>query len=177
MIINNPEFSHIIKLDEIGAGASQHKIAANATEREALIERFDLAALDQLEASLSLVRSGTSVRVSGSMAASVVQNCIAGGGDVAATLDEPIEINFTLEPESDTNVEIELAEKDCDTLFFDGKIIDIGELVAQSLGLALNPYPRSATAAEKLKAAGVKAEDEVTPLGALSGLKDLLAKK
>jgi hypothetical protein len=49
--------------------------------------------------------------------------------------------------------------------------------VAQSLGLALNPYPRSPEAEKMLKAAGVKSEEDVAPTGALAGLKDLLAKK
>jgi hypothetical protein len=49
--------------------------------------------------------------------------------------------------------------------------------VAQSLGLALDPYPRSPDAGEILKAAGVKSEEDIVPVGALSSLKDLLAKK
>ena len=49
--------------------------------------------------------------------------------------------------------------------------------IAQSLGLALSPYPRSPEAEKMLKAAGVKSEEDVVPTGALAGLKDLLAKK
>ena len=62
-------------------------------------------------------------------------------------------------------------------MFNDGQTIDLGEAVAQSLGLSLNPYPRSPEAEKMLKAAGVKSEEDVVPTGALAGLKDLLAKK
>jgi uncharacterized metal-binding protein YceD (DUF177 family) len=92
-------------------------------------------------------------------------------------LDEPIHIQFIAEPTSNGEVELELAPEDCDTMFHDGQTIDLGEAVAQSLGLALNPYPRSPEAEKILKAAGVKSEEDVAPVGALAGLKDLLAKK
>jgi uncharacterized metal-binding protein YceD (DUF177 family) len=92
-------------------------------------------------------------------------------------MDEAIHIRFIPEPVVSGEVELELEADDCDTMFHDGQTIDLGEAVAQSLGLALNPYPRSPEAEKMLKAAGVKSEDEVVPTGALAGLKDLLAKK
>ena len=92
-------------------------------------------------------------------------------------MDEAIHIQFIAEPTSNGEVELELAPEDCDTMFHDGQTIDLGEAVAQSLVLALNPYPRSPEAENILKAAGVKSEEDVAPVGALAGLKDLLAKK
>jgi uncharacterized metal-binding protein YceD (DUF177 family) len=63
-------------------------------------------------------------------------------------------------------------------MFHDGQTIDLGEAVAQSLGLALNPYPRSLEAERALKAAGVKGEEDAQPVaGAFASLKDLLAGK
>ena len=117
------------------------------------------------------------VIAAGRFTASLAQFCIATHDPVPAKLDEPIHIQFMAEPTSNGEVELELAPEDCDTMFHDGQTIDLGEAVAQSLGLALNPYPRSPEAEKMLKAAGVKSEDEVVPTGALAGLKDLLAKK
>ena len=53
---------------------------------------------------------------------------------------------------------------------------DLGEAVAQSFALLLDPFPRSPNADAVLKAAGVKEEGEVGPFGALAALKDKLGK-
>ena len=174
MVIAN-EFSHIIKLDTIGAGASSIRLSADAPNREALAARFDLAALESLDAELSVSRDSKGILAEGRIHAALSQYCIATGDPVPTVLDEPVKIRFV--PEPIDRVEIELEADDCDSMFYEGQSIDLGEAVAQSLGLALDPYPRSPHAAEQLKAAGVKAEDEIAPTGALAGLKDLLAKK
>jgi uncharacterized metal-binding protein YceD (DUF177 family) len=113
----------------------------------------------------------------GRFTADLAQFCIASHDPVPARLGEPVHIRFVPEPIVNGEVELELAPEDCDTMFHDGQTIDLGEAVAQSLGLSLNPYPRSPEAEKMLKAAGVKSEEDVVPTGALAGLKDLLAKK
>ena len=176
-MVSANEFSHIIKLDAIGAGASSIRLSADARTREALAVRFDLAALESLDAELSVSRDPKGVLAEGRIHAALSQYCIATGDPVPTVLDEPVKIRFVPEPVERLETEIELEADDCDSMFYDGQSIDLGEAVAQSLGLALDPYPRSPDAAEELKAAGVKAEDEIAPTGALAGLKDLLAKK
>ena len=52
--------------------------------------------------------------------------------------------------------------------------IDIGEAAAETLALALDPYPRAPDAGEALKAAGVKGEEEAGPFAALAALKGKL---
>lgn len=178
MHASNNEFSFIIKLDAIGAGAVHHKIIANITERSALCLRFDLLALDTLEADLALIRTGTLVRATGTIRGDTVQACIASGDRVVTAINEAIDIRFVLESAMIAESEIELGEDDCDTLVYDGKSIDIGEAVAQSLGLALNPYPRSTDAAQILREAGVKSEAEAlaesSPFAALAKLQEKL---
>lgn len=175
--MNAVEFSHIIKLDEIGAGASKISLSADLSAREGLIARFDLAALDSLDADLTVSRDAKGVLAEGRIRASLSQYCVATGDRVPAVLDEPMLIRFIPEPVVRANTEIELAADDCDTMFYDGQGINLGEAVSQTLGLGLDPYPRSPDAQKHLRAIGVKAEDEVEPRGALAGLKDLLAKK
>ncbi len=171
------EFSHFVKLDEIGAGPSKVKLSADSEARNGLVARFNLAALDSLDAELAVSRGAKGVLAEGRISATLSQYCIATGDPVPAVLDEPVAIRFIPEPIVGADAEIELNADDCDTMFFDGQGVDLGEAVAQTLGLALDPYPRSPDAQKALKAAGVKAEDEVEPLGALAGLKDLLAKR
>ena len=171
------EFSYIVKLDEIGAGASNVRLSADLAARDGLLVRFDLVALDSLDADLAVSRDAQGVLAKGRICAALSQYCVATGDPVSAMIDEPMIIRFVPEPVVGANAEIELEADDCDTMFYDGQGVDLGEAVAQSLGLALDPYPRSPNAHERLKAAGVKAEDEVVPFGALAGLKDMLAKK
>ncbi len=171
------EFSHIVKLDEIGVGILKRHLSADATERAALAERFGLESLDSLEADLAVSRGPKGILADGRINAVLSQYCVATGDPVPALLDEPMIVRFVTEPAVAPGAEIELEPEDGDTMFHDGQGVDLGEAVAQSLGLALDPYPRSADAQERLKAAGVKSEEEVAPLGALAGLKDLLTKK
>jgi uncharacterized metal-binding protein YceD (DUF177 family) len=173
-MVNSNEFSHVVKLSEVGNHSRNIHLSADEAARSGLIARFDLAALDSLEADISL-HEASGVIASGHFTASLAQYCIASNDPVPASLDEPIHIRFIAEP-TDSG-EFELEADDCETMFHDGQTIDLGEAIAQSLGLALNPYPRSPEAEKILKAAGVKSEEEAAPLGALASLKDLLAKK
>lgn len=176
-MVNVNEFSHVIKLNDIGAGAANVRLSADADERAGLAARFDLAGLESLEANIAVSRDAKGILAKGRFQAELAQCCVATGDPVSATLDEPVTILFVSEPAVGTDAEIELEADDCDTMFHDGLGVDLGEAVAQSLGLALDPYPRSPKAEIALKVAGVKGEDELTSFGALAGLKDMLAKK
>ena len=175
-MVSTNEFSHVVKLDEIGGGQSNVHLAADDTVREKLAARFDLASLDQLEADLAVSRDAKGVLATGRIRARLSQYCVATGDPVAARIDEPMVIRFIPEPLVGADAEIELEANDCDTMFYEGQGVDLGEAVAQSLGLALDPYPRSPDAQARLMAAGVKGEDEVSTPGALAGLRDLLSK-
>jgi uncharacterized metal-binding protein YceD (DUF177 family) len=174
-MVSGNEFSHVVKLSEVGNHSRNIHLVADEAARSGLMARFDLASLDSLEADISLHNEAAGVVASGRFAARLAQYCIASNDPVPAVLDEPIHIRFV--PEPTDSGEFELEADDCETMFHDGQTIDLGEAVAQSLGLALNPYPRSPEAEKILKAAGVKSEEEAAPLGALASLKDLLAKK
>ena len=71
--------------------------------------------------------------------------------------------------------EIELDADDCDTIGYDGAAVDLGEAAAETLYLALDPFPRAPDADAKLKAAGVIGEGEAGPFAALKGLRDRLS--
>jgi uncharacterized metal-binding protein YceD (DUF177 family) len=183
-----PEFSRPISMAEIGVGAVERTIEANEGERAALATRFDLLSLDRLSATLNLHREGETFMVHGRFSGAVTQACIASGDPVPAQIDEAMDVRFITDPEVAPNSELEVAIDECDTMFHDGRVIDLGEAVAQSLALALDPFPRSAKADALLKAAGVKAEeeaeaqallakDETNPFAALAGLRDKMGKE
>lgn len=172
-----PEFSRPQRLDQIGAGNADVTIAAMAAECAALAARFDLAAIRALSAEIVLRREATGIIASGRVRASVEQFCVATGDPVPAKIDEAFAIRFVPEP-TDTADEVELSEDEVDTVFYSGGAIDLGEAAAETMALALDPFPRSPAATEALRSAGVLDEAGVQEkrTGGLAGLKDLLSK-
>ena len=168
-----PEFSRPQRIDTIGAAPRTVAIEADAEERAALVRRFGLVEIGRLAAEAKLIREGAEIRVSGRMTGSVVQSCVASGEPVEAVVDEPFALVFRPLPSGgrpDEEVELEAAE--LDVSFYEGGSIDLGEAVAETLALTLDPFPRSPGAIETLKAAGVKSEEEAGPFGALAALRD-----
>jgi uncharacterized metal-binding protein YceD (DUF177 family) len=171
--VTAPEFSRERRLDQIGAGATSVTIAAEPDERAALAARFDLLAIDRLEATCTLRRDATGIRVSGHLSAAVVQRCVVTDAPVHAAVDEAFDLRLLPEP-ADAAEEVELSADECDTVFYTGAALDLGEAVAETLALALDPYPRSPEAAAVLREAGVISEEEAGPFGALKDLRDRL---
>jgi uncharacterized metal-binding protein YceD (DUF177 family) len=165
------DFGQKLPIDRIGEGDRIDLLAGEA-ERSAIAERLGLVSLERLEAHATLRRDGDTIRVEGRLRAAVEQSCVATGEPVAEIVDEPFEILFVPEPrDGRPDEEIELAEQDCDVVFYDGAAIDLGSAVADTLALNINPYPRSAGADAALKAAGVLTEEQASPFAALAKLK------
>ena len=57
-------------------------------------------------------------------------------------LDDVVEVNFS-DGVRVADEEIELTDDQLDELPLEGDTLDLGELVAQSLALALDPWPRA----------------------------------
>ncbi len=169
-----PEFSRPYRLDELGGGARAVTIEADEAERAALAVRFGLIQIDALAVTAELVRDGDAVVATGNLRASVVQACVASGDPVPARIAEASALRFLPEAEVDAAEEIELHENDLDVIPYEGSAIDIGEAAAQTLALALDPFPRAPDAEEKLRAAGVIGEEDAGPFAALKALRDKL---
>jgi uncharacterized metal-binding protein YceD (DUF177 family) len=170
-----PEFSRPHRLDRIGTGESGVTIEADAAERAALARRFDLHAIDLLASDYTLRRDAAGIVATGSIRAQVTQKCVVTGDPVPARVDQHFTIRFLPEGDAgDGGDEIELDADDCDTVFYAGGAIDLGEAAAETLALALPAFPRSEAADDAGRAAGVVPEDEFRPIGSFAGLKDLL---
>jgi len=139
-----PEFSRIVRLSDVGTAARPERLEARPAERTALVERFGLASLDRLEADLTVRREAAGVRVQGRVRAEAAQVCVVSGEPVPTTIDEPVDLLFSSHaPASRPDEEVELSEGDLDIMPLEGESIDVGEAIAQSFGLALDPYPRA----------------------------------
>src|SRR3984885_3586694 len=142
---NQPELSRPLAVDKISAGGAEETIVADKDEQKLLADRFGLIELPKLEAKLTVkpVRGGRMFEVEGSMQADVVQRCVATLEPLPAHIEQDIKLLYAapdlLELGSGhANIDMEAEETEPIT----GGIIDLGELVAQHLGIALDPYPR-----------------------------------
>jgi hypothetical protein len=131
-----PEFSHTLSIDKIPAAGMEITLEARESERQKLAERFGLIAIDSLCATLTvhLARNDKSITVTGPLKADVVQACVVTLEPLPAKLEKIIETQF---------VPLDMLEYDNENMEpLDGMVIDLGELAAQHLATALDPYPR-----------------------------------
>lgn len=168
------EFSRPVRIDALSDAPHTIALAAELAECAALATRFGLIAIDTLTAEVIVRREGERVFAEGRVVARVVQPCVATGDPVPATIDEPFALRFVPAIDAGVPEEMELDADDLDTIDYAGGAIDLGEAVAETLALALDPFPRSADAAAVLRAAGVLSEEEAvvetSPFGKLKGL-------
>ena len=165
------DFEQRLPLDRIRDG-DRIDLSADAEECAAIADRLDLLSLDRLEAHAVLSRSGQEIRARGRLKASLEQACVATGEPVPERIDEPFDLLFSPAPGgTEPEEEVELDSGDLDTIFHDGMAIDLGRQIADTLALAIDPYPRSADADTALKEAGVMSEEEAGPFAALAALK------
>ena len=130
-----------------------------------------LAAHCALDRSGALDHAGASIRARGRIKASLTQACVASGEPLAAYLDEAFELHFQPEPTRTPDDEIELSGDELDVIFHDGQAIELGEAIADTLAVSLDPYPRGPNAEVALSQAGVLSEEQAGPFAALAALK------
>lgn len=153
-----PEWQHLIDVREIGKVPVRLSIEAGAAERGALSQRVGVSSIDSLKADLILEREkgGMTLHVTGRLMADVTQKCVITSEPVHSRIEEDFEGWFA-DPEqavSFTKVKREkemekgpadfpiLEEHEDPEPIVDGQI-DVGELTAQYLSLAIDPYPQA----------------------------------
>ena len=166
--MSQPELSRPIDLRQILA----RPVAIEATEeeRKALARRFALVRIDRLEADVALDVDGETINAKGRLRAAIVQSCAVSGEDLAVKIDEPLVLRFVPEPDV-MEGEIELKESELDEIPYAGTSFDLGEAVAQSLALAIDPYAVGPNAERVRKEKGLLDEAAAGPFAALAALK------
>lgn len=133
------EFTHMI--DRRHLKAAPEELLASEAERIALAARFGLVTIRRLGAKLALVADGEAVDASGTMEADFVQSCAISGDDLPVRLHEPVTFRFVPAGAAPSpEAEIELDDAILDEIEYSGTSFDLGEAVAQSLALAIDPY-------------------------------------
>jgi len=139
-----PEFSRLVEVSRVPPGGMDEVIEADADERARLAERLGVARLHALTAHFNLMpwRQG-GVRVTGRIEAEVEQVCVVSLEPFVQRLSEEVERFFAGEAapgRSGAVHHLDSLEADEPDLVTDGEI-DVGELVAETLVLAVEPYP------------------------------------
>ena len=175
----------IVWRDRLGDEAA-FVIDADAAERAALARRFGIEALKELTATLTVTswrKSG--VKLEGRFHAVVRQRCVVTFEPIETVFDEAFERCY-LPPQKlghkaggkpangVREVVIDPEKDEPDVL--EGARIDAGEVVAEALALAIDPYPRKKGAVFSGYEPGETGKDEaaadVSPFSALAKLKN-----
>lgn len=145
------ELSRPLAVERISLGGVREKIVASPEEKKALAERFGLIDLARLEATIDVDHAeGKMFAVTGKFFADVVQECVVSLEPVPAHIAESIDVLFApphlLKDDGEGGGLSDLGDVDPPEPIENG-VIDLGELVAQHLAMALDPYPRKEGAA------------------------------
>jgi uncharacterized metal-binding protein YceD (DUF177 family) len=176
-----PEFSFVVHPSVIAPGGDRavYELEANGAQREALAHRFGFLDIEFFRATISLrrVRGGDGLRLQGHILARVVQSCVVTLEPVISDVDKQFELLLL----DDAAYDGETVDPEADVDLYSGDSVDIAEIAAEELALALDPYPRSPEAAAgTLGPGGIPPESEeqgdgkgtgYRPFEALAGLK------
>ncbi len=148
------------------------RIVADATERAALARRFGLVGIERLIADVTLTPDGAAVLAAGTLDAAVTQSCAISGEDLAVIIAERIALRFvpaSAPPHPDEEIELDAGA--LDEIEMDGSQFDLGEAVAQSLALAIDPFAIGPMAEEARRQAGIVDQAASGPFAELAKLK------
>lgn len=166
-------FKRAIAVAKIGDAGLQHTVTARAEEFDAIARYLELAGLKSLKGEFALQRwRGKGVRLTGDLAADVVQTCVVTLEPVDAHVEANFERRFLpaeklrVEVDDETDVFVDPTAEDPPEPL--GHDIDLGEILIEELALNLDPYPRKPGVAFHDEA---QAEKRENPFGVLAKLK------
>lgn len=181
------EIERMVDLDRMGTGSAALDITASEGERAALARRFGFLGLPAFSARVTVDRRlGGQVIVEGRLRGTIVQACILTLEPVKQELDETFRIVFKQdlaeERDPESGEAVLSAQADAPEPL-SGNMLDVGEIVAEQLSLAADPYPRRPGAkledvlpkprkGAKGGGGGGKAEQRRHPFAGLAALRD-----
>jgi uncharacterized metal-binding protein YceD (DUF177 family) len=140
------EIERVVDVDRMGPNGTALEIVASDSERAALTKRFGFLGLPVFSARVTVDRRpGGHVVVEGRLRGKIVQACILTLDPVSQDLDEAFRIVFKqgLAEEKDPESGEALVSAQVDAPEpLPGNMLDVGEIVAEQLSLAADPYPR-----------------------------------
>ena len=152
------------------------ELVADSHERAALAKRFDIVSIGSLVASAHIAQDADGINITGRITAALVQNCAISGEDFPTRVNADYRLRFV--PEADyaallegAGDEIELSEGDLDTVPYSGSTLELGEAIAQTLALEIDPYAEGPKADVARAEYGLSTTEDSGPFAALKALK------
>lgn len=167
-----PEFTRVLDIRHLPPG--EQVFAADAEECRRLAGRFAITAIDRFIARVTLTLEGSVVTARGRIEAALIQPCAISGEDFAVAVDEPLALRFVPANGPATHApdeEIELSAADCDEIDYTGLTFDLGEALAQTLALAIDPFAEGPEADRARIEHNLSGDGTSGPFAALSALK------
>ena len=159
------EYSVVVDIRQLSDAPT--KISATAQERAALAKRFDIIDIEELSATIGYRHDDVAVIATCRLSADIVQQCVVSLEPFSTKIThdfsivfQPVETVSDL-PEQDAESgddSFEIDSDDCDVMTYADGRFDIGEAVAQTLALELDPFPRGPNAEDVAKAHGLVTE-------------------
>lgn len=166
------ELERIVKLDRLPR--EPLTVTADETEAAALARRFAIEAVHSLEAAVTFAPEGRIVVAKGRLTAVIEQPCAISGEPFRNRIEEALQLRFvpaSEQPEIDPEEEIELDSAEPDDIYYEGQSFDLGEAIAQSFGLAIDPYAEGPDAGTTRAKAGLLDAAPSGPFAALAALR------
>lgn len=171
------DFKALIRLKGLSASPRDFRFTASQAECDVLAARFGLHSLSGLDVSGSL-RSDPGaggIRLQGCLQADLEQLCGISLEPVAETVGTEFDVLFTKQVAGEVpahSLDQEFSDQDVEP--YPEAEIDIGEIAAQYLSMAINPFPRKAGADISAKPpAGVQILTEEEAVAAASPFANL----
>lgn len=173
--------SIVLQNDEIQPEGRSYKIEATAAEMAELVKRFDIIGMSKLlaEVSVSADPQTKGFRLAGTIEADLVQRCIVTLGEVAEQVRDSFELLLVSPEQAEAFDEEELyADPDApDYDAFEGNELPLGEIVAQTVSVLMEPYPRVEGAeVTDMNREGISVNEELekrpNPFAVLSQMRD-----
>ena len=136
------EFPRPFKIDGLPVGGTTRTIEANQAESAALAVRFSIPAIEALSATLTIRENTGRYEVEGQAQARLLLLCGVSAEEYQHGLDIPVRAVFVAGPVSAHTEDMEIDYEWDDPEPLENAAIDLGELVAQHIVLALPTYPR-----------------------------------
>ena len=165
-----PEYSHMVDLRQVNDVPLT--LEPDEAARRRLAGRFAITAIPAMRAVVQLQREGERVTATGRIVADVIQACRISAEDFPVHIDEPLRLRF-VPPVGEIipDEEVELTADDCDEIEYTGTAFDLGEALAQTLALAIDPFAEGPNADAFRAEHGLTGETPTGPFAALAALK------
>lgn len=175
------DFSFTLDVEDIQTEPRRYRLEAPESQLSDLADRFKLVALNSFSATVNvnMETKAQTIWIKGEIKADLVQQCVVTLGDVPEQVAESFELMLvspeTAEQLDEDEVYLDPTAPDYDA--FDGPTVPVGDMVAQTLAVLMDPYPKQAGAEIKVPngqgvAVNEDLEDKPNPFAVLSKLRD-----